>query len=206
LRVQAPGYAPDMMHVLVGAGLAPVELRLEKGRTIRGRVVDRQRKPLAQATVFANSSRNGHDWQTRTGDDGEFHLDHVTDSVAIRCSCNGYLGINLREVPPGVNEVSITLVKHLKVRGTVVDAGTRHAIKSFTLVTGRESAEGISTVWDHGHSRKLSRGRYEIEIDGVQSQGGRRLRIEADGYTSGISRVIHDDEDEPVVNFVLHKG
>ena len=37
-------------------------------------------------------------------------------------------------------------------------------------------------------------------------QEGRRLRVEADGYMPAVSRVIRDDEDDPVVNFVLHKG
>src|SRR5262249_34950449 len=35
---------------------------------------------------------------------------------------------------------------------------------------------------------------------------GRRIRIEADGYKPSVSRVIRDDEDNPVVNFVLEKG
>ena len=52
----------------------------------------------------------------------------------------------------------------------------------------------------------MSGGRYEIKFDDMLRQEGRRLRIEADGYMPGISRVIRDDEDEPVVNFVLHKG
>jgi uncharacterized GH25 family protein len=51
VTVQAPGHAPDLKRVVVGPGGAPVEFRLERGRQIRGRVVDRQGAPLAGATV-----------------------------------------------------------------------------------------------------------------------------------------------------------
>jgi hypothetical protein len=37
-------------------------------------------------------------------------------------------------------------------------------------------------------------------------QQGRRLRVEADGYMPAVSRVIHDDENDPVINFVLRKA
>ena len=35
LRVQAPGHAPDLRKIVVTAGLAPVEFRLERGRLIQ---------------------------------------------------------------------------------------------------------------------------------------------------------------------------
>ena len=40
----------------------------------------------------------------------------------------------------------------------------------------------------------------------MMRQKGRRLRVEADGYMPAVSRVIGDDEDDPVINFVLHEG
>ena len=71
---------------------------------------------------------------------------------------------------------------------------------------GWRAAADFSTYWDRGRARLAGRGRYEIQFDDMMRQEGRRLRVEADGYMPAVSRVIRDDEDDPVVNFVLHKG
>ncbi len=198
-----------MKKVDVRPGLAPMASRLEKGRTIRGHVVDRKGEPLAGARVSVDFWRQYRtlDWQTTTDDDGDFHWDHApSDAVSISVSLDGYLSIHWHQVAPDANPVSITLVKQLKVRGTVVDAETRHAIKAFTLVPGMANGNGFSTYWERDRSRTMSRGQYEVRFEDMVREEGRRIRIEADDYMPGISRVIHDDEDEPVVNFVLHKG
>ena len=141
-----------------------------------------------------------------TDDEGRFEwTDAPSDSVWIDIMCDGYLRINQRELPPGGDELTITLVKELKVRGTVVDSETRHAIASFTLVPGSERGGDWPTHWERDRARPLSAGRYQISFD-QSSREGYRLRIEADGYMPAVSRSIRDDEDEPVINFVLHKG
>ena len=183
--------------------------RLEKGRTIRGRVVNRKGEPLAGASVSVNFWRQYQTlhWQTMTDDEGDFHWDHApTDAVSIGISLNDYLPIHWHQVAPDTNTVSITLVKQLKVRGTVVNATTRHAIPSFTLVPGMANGNGFATYWERDRSRTMSRGRYELRFDDMLREEGRRIRIEAEGYMPEVSRVIRDDEEEPVVNFVLHKG
>ena len=208
LTVQAPGHAPDLRKVVVAAALAPIEFRLEPGRTIQGRVVDARGNPLAEATIVADGWR-GHrtlDWSTTSDDEGLFQwTDAPPDAVWIDVMRDGYLRINRREVRASGDELAITMVRELKVRGTVVDAETRHAVPSFTLVPGTESGGNFPTYWDRNRARPLSTGRYEITLD-QSSREGYRLRIEADGYMPAISRAIRDDEDEPVVNFVLHKG
>ena len=113
---------------------------------------------------------------------------------------------NRREVPPAGGDLTIAMARQLKVRGTVVDAETRHAVKAFTLVPGMESGANFSPYWDRGRARLATRGRYEIRFEDMMRQQGRRLRVEADGYMPAVSRVIRDDEDNPVVNFVLQKG
>ena len=69
-----------------------------------------------------------------------------------------------------------------------------------------ESPNGFSPYWERDRTRTLSRGRYEVRFQDASRKEGRRIRIEADGYKPEVSRVIQDDEDDPVVNFVLHKS
>jgi RNA polymerase sigma factor (sigma-70 family) len=208
LTVQAWGYAPALEKAVVRPGLAPVEFRLERGRTVQGRVVDAKGEPLAGATVHVDGWR-GHrtlDWRMTTDDEGEFRwTDAPPDAFWVDIWREGYLRINRREVPPAGGELTIAMNRQLKVRGTVVDAETRHAVKSFTLVPGMESG-GFSPYWDRGRARPVKRGQYEIQFDDTTQQQGRRLRVEADGYMPAVSRVIRDDEDDPVVNFVVHKA
>jgi RNA polymerase sigma factor (sigma-70 family) len=209
LTVQALGYAPALEKVVVRPGLAPVEFRLQKGRAVRGRVVDAKGEPLAGASVIVDGWR-GHrtlDWRTTTDEDGEFRwADAPPDSFWIGIGREGYLGVSRREVPPAAGDLTITLVKQLRVRGTVVDAETRHAVKSFALVPGMESGGNVSPYWDRNEARLGRRGRYEIRFEDFTRQEGRRLRIEADGYMPAVSRVIRDDENDPVINFVLQKA
>ncbi len=82
-----------------------------------------------------------------------------------------------KDVPPDAPEVSFTLIKQLKVRGTVVNAETRHAIKSFTLVPGMESGNGFAPYWERNRSRTMGGGRYELRFDDA-------LRKEGAGFGS----------------------
>ncbi len=183
-----------------------MDVRLEKGRTIRGRVVDARGEPLAGATVFVDGWRGNRtlDMRMTTDEEGEFRwTDAPPDSFWIHVGLKGYLGSDRREVPPAGGDLTIALARQSKVRGTVVDAETRHAVQSFTLVPGTDSGNGFSPYWDRSRARPARRGRFEIPFT---EQHGRRLRVEADGYMPAVSRVIRDDEDDPVVNFTLHKA
>ena len=71
---------------------------------------------------------------------------------------------------------------------------------------GWSRGETFSPYWNRSRARPATGGRYEIQFDDLTRQQGRRLRVEADGYMPAVSRVIRDDEDNPVVNFVLQKG
>ncbi len=156
LTVQAHGYAPDLRKIVARPGVAPIEFRLVKGRTIRGRVVDGRGEPVAGAGVAAAGWRGclTLDWQATTDGEGEFEwTDAPADAFWINASREGYLQSDRREVPPNAGELVITLNRELRVRGTVVDAETRHAIPRFTLVPGIERGRGSPTYWERERAR-----------------------------------------------------
>ena len=76
LTVQAAGHSPEARSVQVRAGLAPVEFRLEPGRTIRGRIVDTQGRPVAAALSDRVPVERSADTELamRDGLRGSFHL------------------------------------------------------------------------------------------------------------------------------------
>ena len=88
------------------------------------------------------------DWRMTTDEDGEFRwTDAPPDAFWIgRLREKAISGPARREVPPAGGELTIVLGRQLKVRGTVVDAETRHAVNSFTLVPGMESGGGFADL------------------------------------------------------------
>ena len=88
LTVRAAGHAPELRRIRAGSRTPPVEFRLGSGRTIVGRVVDPEGKPLADVSVIAvewpdyqNLLRPG----IKSAADGGFRLtDEPADPVTLR--------------------------------------------------------------------------------------------------------------------------
>ena len=128
-----------MRKVLVEAGLAPIEFRLEPGHAIRGRVVDAQGKPVAGAYVGVDQWRDGQtlDWRTETDPEGRFRWDGAPeDRVRVYAGKTGYRVIRGLEISPSDQDTVIALIPGgaLRIRGTVVDSQTGRPVPSFRIV------------------------------------------------------------------------
>ena len=111
VTAQAAGYAPEMQPLNVQPGLAPVELRLGPGNTIRGRVVDREGHPIKGAIVGPFRWR-GHqtlEWRVETDALGQFRWDDApSDAVSMSASKRGYSHSSV-EITPPTKEYVLTL-------------------------------------------------------------------------------------------------
>jgi hypothetical protein len=187
LTVEAVGFAPEARPVRVGEGFEPVEFRLGPGRTIRGRVVDTQRQPLAGLMLFV-ARWNGPptlSWRAETDAEGRFVWDGApTDRVALRAEKEAYRAVELT-VEPSKNEPVITLAvaNPLRFRGTVTDAETGQAIEEFTVAPGFSATP---TDWMLSLAKTFYGGRYEYPPDRALS-GFQRVRVEAKGYLPATS-------------------
>ena len=205
ITVQAKGFGPERIELDARAGLPPVELKLGPPRTIQGRVVDRDGKPLAGIQVAAVYWRElqSLDWKAETGADGRFLWeDAPREDVWINVYGNGFITVQNRVVPATEAEIVIKLASTLKVTGTVVNVRTRKPIESFTLIPGSEPQGGSHTDWDRSRSKRHHGGRYEVRFPELAAEG-HIVRIEAEGYALGISRPIADAEGEARIDFEL---
>ncbi len=208
LTAEAKGHGPDLVKLDIRPGLAPVELKLGLARTVAGLVVDSQGKPLADVQVLVDGWRRFRtlDWEAKTGSDGRFRWeDAPRESVWITAYQEGLIAIRNREVGPSEGVALIKMNRALTISGTVVDSRTSRPIEAFALTPGVDQQNGFSTYWERNMTKQRSGGRYEIELT-ESAESGHRLRIEADGYAPGISRPIHDGEENPKVDFELVAG
>ncbi len=204
LTVEAAGHAPETMSVRVHDGLPPIEFRLGPGRTIRGRVLDSQGRPLANAHVSASRWRGlqNLDWRSRTDSDGRFTWDGApSDRVVLAAFKEGFRTAELSIEPSDKEAVlRLTPTSRLRIRGTVTDAVTGRPIESFTVVPNVEPG-GILMLEE---ARTHHGGRYVFS----DAQNGQpyRVRIEAKGYLPAVSPAFPHDAGEQVFNVRLGKG
>jgi len=97
--------------------------------------------------------------------------------------------------------------RSLRIRGTVVDAGTGEPVKQFRIIPG--GVDGPTRFyWSRGPAIPGSNGR--LDVTPFQSVRPRvmpsYIRIEADGYVPINSRPIDDVEGDVTLVFKLHKG
>jgi RNA polymerase sigma factor (sigma-70 family) len=209
LTAQAKGHGPAVIKFDVRPEAASAELKLGIPRTIVGRVVDAQGKPVAGVQVAADGWRRLRtlDWKTDTGSDGRFRWDDAPrDPVWITAYGEGFIAVRNREVPVSEAETIIKVTKVLTITGTVLDSRTRKPIEAFTLIPGMvDRFDESSTYWNRRESSRRNGGRYEIRFT-EPADHGHRLRIDAEGYAPGISRPIADEEGDAKVDFELIAG
>jgi Carboxypeptidase regulatory-like domain/Sigma-70, region 4 len=205
ITVQANGHSPERLELDARAGLPQVELRLGAPRTIEGRVVDRDGRPLPgiQVTLAYWRRLRTLDWNAETGSDGRFRWENAPrEEVWLNAFGNGFIGVQNHVVPATGAETVIKLARTLRVTGTVVDYRTRKPIESFMLTPGTESEDGSQTYWDKSGSKRQEAGRYEFRFK-QPAESGHLVRIEAEGYSLGISRRIADAEGDVRIDFAL---
>ncbi|MEN6497446.1 MAG: carboxypeptidase regulatory-like domain-containing protein, partial [Thermoguttaceae bacterium] len=211
LTVVSPGLAPKLRSVNVQAGMAPVDFRLEKGKTLRVRVVDRENKPVEGVRIVPDTWR-GYRTLVDTGIEGKTDAEGrwtltwaPEDTVELDILKRGYMNFRRLPLVSQDSEHVVTLSPPLAVSGRVLDAETKRPIPSFRLIRGYQSGERSGDIyWNRLETVEGRNGQYQLTI--AEPSRTPRVRIEADGYQPGISREFKNDEGSVAYDFALRKG
>ncbi|WP_165232844.1 sigma-70 family RNA polymerase sigma factor [Aquisphaera insulae] len=208
LTVQAKGHAPDLLSTTVAAGMKPIELELKPPHVIRGRIVDPDGKPIADAPIAADEWRGQHTlrWQTWTDAEGRFRWDVAPgDSVLIDLGTLGYSAKRFWQAMPDGPEKTLTMRRPLRVRGKVTDAETGRPILEYTLVPGESSPGSQACLWRNDRTEERRGSSFEANLS-TDIAGDPVLRVEARGYAPAVSRHLEASPGEVEVNFALRRG
>jgi hypothetical protein len=128
LWVEAPGFrsevARDVPLLLGSHRSVSLDVRLERGGVVEGRVVDLEREPIEGATVLAYDLGKGFQLhEAFTGPDGAFHFGKLCarDEVEIRATLDPSLdptGEPPIVVAIGTRDLEITLDRRPPSQGT----------------------------------------------------------------------------------------
>jgi hypothetical protein len=169
VAIEAPGFAPATRRLVVQPGIVnePPPFVLSAGVSLRGRVVDGDGEPVANARIlpWGNEERAAH-----TAVDGSFELPHLASGLLeIAVSAPGmaerFVTVGVTELRP---PVEITLTPGALVRGTVTSrAGGNAYVASLDFVP-RDAAEGTTSRWrvsveDGAFEIRLPPGRYDCD-------------------------------------------
>jgi hypothetical protein len=207
LTVQADGYAPELEQPVPQEGMTPVEFKLERGHTLRARVVDKAGNPIAGAFVAADTWR-GHrslEWRVDTDAEGRFRWDEApADEVLIDMGKQYYMSVRHYGMTASDQEYAITMNPMLRVNGRVVDKETGQPIPKFTVCPGIDWGDGRAISWERRQIKPFAEGQYEITFD--EPRPGHYFRVEAEGYLPEVSRSFDDGEGEVAHDLELKKG
>ncbi|MFH1614675.1 MAG: carboxypeptidase regulatory-like domain-containing protein [Planctomycetota bacterium] len=209
ITAQASGYAPIMKELDVYPGMDTVEFELSPGNSIFAHVVDVNGRAVADAGVNVDGWQGYQtiNWRSGTDSNGRFHWSEAPEEeVEISVYNNGYMGAR-NNLTPSDEEYEIVLYPLLAVSGSVVDANTGEPIRKFTATKGIDLGhEDGSLYWEDGFGsqKKFTNGTYQMQFE--HPYPGHLIRIDAEGYLPGISRVFQSDEGAVTYDFRLEKG
>jgi hypothetical protein len=207
LTVQARGYAPDLKQISVARESGPVDFRLEPGRTLRGRLVDKAGQPVAGAFVAADTWR-GHrslQWRVDTDAEGRFEWKEApADEVLVDIGKQNYMSVRRNPMTASDQEYVVTMHPVLHIRGRVTDKETGQSIPRLTITPGIAWSSGQPVLWERDVTKAFTDGRYEITFG--EPRYGHLIRVEAEGYLPEVSRAFEDGEGEVAFDIALKKG
>lgn len=169
IQAHARGFAPKKIEgIEVGRGTIPLDIALDAGARIEGRVVDGAGAPLAGIEVIAyleperpaEADRGeammlqrmrqmglGGTGTCRSGADGRFAIAELAGGTfTIMARAKGYGSVEKTPVRPGDPAFDLVLVRLGAIRGIVVDRSTGRPVSSFEVqvISDRTHEEGFS--------------------------------------------------------------
>lgn len=190
LVVYGRGFAPGIAPAEVGADMVPVEVTLQTGAQMTGRVVDQDNKPVEGATVAVSrwqSSGSGQ-WLVPATDksdaDGRFTLAHLPSEGSIELSYwkKGYSHVHLPAVGLQDGPQRLVLRKPGTIAGRIIEESTGEPVSRFELIAGwRDDQKGPIFSSDRRWKIDAMDGKFSKTSD---MAGGSKLplRVIADGY------------------------
>lgn len=138
LRVITREYRPANQPVDVTAGMAPIKIVLRTPGTLRGKVVDQNGKPVANAYVHVQpkdtSTDTGGEWSGQTSGEGKFEWAQAPKGgVRVSVQKPGYRETTV-ELEAGDAEQVVAIESFLLFKGSVVDAASGEPVKEFAVV------------------------------------------------------------------------
>jgi protocatechuate 3,4-dioxygenase beta subunit len=153
LNVAAAGFT-EAKNVLVPlTGVEPLSVKLSRGRTLRGSVVDEKGQPLAAVTVNSGAGRGlSEEQQPQTRPDGSFEIRGLSfdDETRVSFEKSGYLKAE-RKVAAGRDDIilDLTLRRGISFSGRVLDhAGAAAAGVSVEASSAGHGADYVSAQTD----------------------------------------------------------
>lgn len=190
--VQAAGYAPVFVEVREHASARPVEIKLKPGQAVEGQVVDEGGKPLEGVSIkldYWMGRPRQFRLKTTTDANGTFRIDDAPpERTEYDIEKKGYITVR-QPLPPKTEAYRIALRPPVWIVGSIVDAKTNQPLPKCTLTKGWEPEDGRAPQWYTRigmRSTEITDGRYEIELG--QEDRATRIRVEAEGYMSAVSR------------------
>ncbi len=212
LTVFAEHWAPDLRTVVAKYEMPSVDFSLTPGHTIQVRVTDHQGEPLAGVWLAPDTWRGHRSLQGlagryETNAEGVWQSDSAPhDAVQYGIIKQGYMSLRRQILTAQDDEHVIVLSDPLVVQGNVADAETGKPINEFVVVQGiRWDQSRQNTYWErHNVQKTQSDGAFQTQF--TEPRFGHLIKIEADGYRPGISRVIKSDEGTITIDFKLEPG
>jgi hypothetical protein len=195
LTVQVKGYEPLTRSFEARDATHPIELRLEPGKVVLGRVVDPAGKPIPAVSVMVSSlSRNKELFlQTWTDSTGRFRWDSApAGQVELSVGTEEYLWLENVPFTADGQEKVVVLKPGLTVTIKTRDSRTGLPIKSFSIETGIQVPGTDDFRWEPGLTRAVTDGEYRTALDA--RVGPYQFRVKSDGYVPVTSRAVRGDE------------
>lgn len=211
VTVTARGWAPELRTVNITRDMEPVEFKLKPGKTIRVLVTDVDGIPASGVGIAADEWRGNRTlpneiYRGSTDDKGIWQCDSMSDEkVKFDLFSREHMSSRNNWLQAGKEPHTIVMKWPLIVTGKVVDSESGLPIEKFNVVQGIDwGNRNQQPHWERYNIKQGSHGKYETKF--TEPRSGHYVRIEAEGYRPGVSRLIKSDEGEVSINFELEVG
>ncbi len=193
IAVYADGLAPAVAWVTVSAEMKPLEIKLDKGGSVRGQIVDESGQPIPNAKIGTS------EWQipnafprhltrvTRSDADGRFSIRALPKegSLVGSVSVRGRVSTEFTIAPASADVGDITIYSYPVIEGKVVDEQSGQPITKFTVTKGWLFSGKFSAI-SRAEPVEAKDGSFRREIKNVVLRQGNSTefvaKISAPGY------------------------